>query len=266
MKNRYLPPLFNFSFNPDGWLEDVAKDAKREPWGKDYKVLEIYLRASFEIAKQQNKVYENRDDGFAFWIAGYLVNEMSDPIWLTYQTNRRADKQQWVFKKVHSGNCPIPERSVDDFQIKISPPEFNSSWSIHISQSNIDHIYKDTENVKRLKLVFGNLAENAHLIFRTVLGEIELNRKSETVIPQWYYGDYQFLMPLFLTQSEKVELAAALTPNPIMKRYEIHTLLLPHYSYAYARALVKSRASFANWMLLSPEELNNSYSEEQEVD
>lgn len=259
---KFNPPLFNFSFNPDGWLNDVVKSTKNEPWGKDNKVLELYLRATFELAKQQNKVYENEEQRIAFWKAGYLVNEMSDPTWLIYEPNKKANKQKWVFKKVHTGNCPIQDKSIDDFQIKIDPPEFNPSWSIHMNQSNIDHIYRDIENKKRLQLVFGSLAENSHLIFRTILGEIELNRKSETVIPQWYSGDYQFLMPLFLTQSNKVDLAATLSPNPTMKRYEIRTLLLPHYSYAYARALVKSRASFANWMLLSESDLNNIYTEE----
>jgi hypothetical protein len=262
---RQQPPLFNFAFHPEGWVENIEKDTKKEPWGKDNKVLELYLRAAFEIAKLQNKVYEDEASNLAFWKAGYLVNEMSDPIWLIYSSNSKANKQKWIFKKVHSGTCPLQGRNNDEFQIKITPPEFNSTWSIHISQSNIDHIYRDPENVKRLEMVFGkDLAKNTHLIFRTILGEIELNRKAETVIPQWYFGDYQFLMPLFLTQSDKVELAATLSPNPTMKRYEIRTLLLPHYSYAYARALVKSRAAFASWMLLTEAELNSVYSELEE--
>lgn len=264
---KHLPPLYNFAFHPEGWLDTIAKQTKSEPWGKDNKVLDLYLKAAFEITKQQNKVYEDETGGLAFWKAGYLVNEMSDPIWLVYQSNRRSDKQKWVFKNVHSGSCPVSGRDTDEFQVKIILPEFNQSWSIHISQQNIDHIYKDAENVKRLESVFGkDLAKNKHLIFRTVLGEIELNRKSETVIPQWYFGDYQFLMPLFLTQPEKVELAATLTPNPSMKRYEIKTLLLPHYSYAYARALVKNRAAFASWMLLTESELNTTYTETEEDD
>ena len=259
---KFQPPLFNFGFHHEGWLPDIAKDLKKEPWGKEFKVLELYLRATYEIAKQQDKVYEDEQNNIAFWKAGYLVNDMSDPIWLIYQLNPKKDKQKWLFKKVHSGNCPIVGRATDDFQIKINPPEFQPNWTIHISQSNIDHIYKDSENVVRLKSVFGEFAVNQHMIFRTVLGEIELNRKAEIVIPQWYFNDYQFLMPLFLTQPEKVELAATLSPNPAMKRYEIRTLLLPHYSYAYARSLVKSRAAFANWMLLSEEELNAVYSDE----
>lgn len=75
------------------------------------------------------------------------------------------------------------------------------------------------------------------------------------MLPQWYQGDYKFLMPLFLTQDSKVELTAALEPEPTLKRYFVKTLLFPSYAYAYARTLVKSRASFADWMMLSEEDL-----------
>ena len=74
-----------------------------------------------------------------------------------------------------------------------------------------------------------------------------------------------FLMPLFLTQSDRVELTAALEPDPTMGRYMVRTLLLPQYAYAYARALVKSRASFADWMMLSEDELNKAGADEDEA-
>lgn len=53
--------LFNFGHHyfPD-WLEKVAEVAKPERWGAKNKVLELYLRANFEIAKAQGKVYEKR--------------------------------------------------------------------------------------------------------------------------------------------------------------------------------------------------------------
>ncbi len=71
-------------------------------------------------------------------------------------------------------------------------------------------------------------------------------------------------MPLFLTQSDKVELTAVLQPDPVLKRYVVKTLLLPYYAYAYARAVVKSRASFADWMMLSEEELSKAAPEEED--
>jgi len=127
----------------------------------------------------------------------------------------------------------------------------------------------DTHNQKRLQDVFSGALGgtfNDHLIFRAIYGEIQLKRKEEVVLPQWYHADYKFLMPLFLTQPDHVELAAALEPDPPMKRYIVKTLPLPYYSHAYARALVKSRASFADWMMLPEVELNAAVGIDEDTD
>jgi hypothetical protein len=105
---------------------------------------------------------------------------------------------------------------------------------------------------------------NDHLAFRAIYGEIQLKRKEEVVLPQWYGGEYQFLMPLFLTQPDRVELTAPLQPDPALKRYVVRTLLLPHFAYAGTRALVKSRANFADWMMLSEDELKAAPTEDDE--
>lgn len=53
-------PLYNFAYHqvPD-WLDQVAEVAKSEYWGSGKKVLDLYLRANFEIAKLSNQVYED---------------------------------------------------------------------------------------------------------------------------------------------------------------------------------------------------------------
>jgi hypothetical protein len=264
-------PLFNFAWHPKGWLEEVAKIAKPEPWGARNKILELYLKANFEIAKSQAKVYEDRQGNIAFWRAGSLVNMTSDPIWLVYKKKHRQDQfpeQLWEFDKVMAGDTPKGlQRS--DFEMKYTPPEFNRDWLIHFEQTGVRHIMSDTRNQKRLQDVFSQVLGgtfNDHLIFRAIYGEIQLKRKEEVVLPQWYHGDYKFLMPLFLTQADHVELTAALEPDPPMKRYIVKTLLLPYYSYAYARALVKSRASFADWMMLPEAELNAVIDEDTDTE
>lgn len=262
--------LFNFAWHPrERWLDKTAGVVKPEPWGRDRKVLELYLHCNFEIAKAQSKVYQNRDAKIAFWRAGHLVNLTADPVWLVYEPNHQDDPP-WKLKDVVAGDPPVPGEDPDKYRIVYEPPQFDPSWTIHFAQQSLDHILRESRNRARLEAVFRNVfangAFNDHIVFRTVYAEIELKRREEVVLPQWYAGDYQFLMPLFLTQGDKVELTAALRPEPALRRYSIRTLLLPTFAYAYARAIVKSRANFADWMLLDEAELEKAVEEEDEQD
>lgn len=249
--------LYQFGYHDGKWLEDIEKVAKKEPWGKDHKILELYLRANFEIAKLQGKVYEDKTEGLAFWKAGSLVNMTSDPIWLEYKRNTKGTSY-WYFDKIITG-IP-PKGSVDDYSFIYNPPKFNRSWSIHFNQYNINHILGDDANKKRLENVFKSIFKSysEYIAFRVIYAEIELKRKEESVIPQWYMNDYQFLMPLYLTQGNKVEMTAVLSQDPTNKRYIVKTLLLPNYAYAYARAIVKSRTMFADWIQISDADLETT--------
>jgi hypothetical protein len=259
LKTKPQHPLFTFAFHEKNWLRRIAAVAKEEPWGDDrFKILEIYLKANFEIAMNQDRVYE--DEKIAFWKTGYLVNTAADSIWLIYKPNNREGSQRWVFDDVITGDCPIADHKISDFQVKYEIPEFESDWRIYISQDSIIHIIND--NRRRLQEILGDLVDNTHLLFRAIYGEIELAKKAHTVIPQWYHGDYQLLMPLHITKPE-VELMATLTPTPAQRRYDIKTLLPPHYAYAHARALVKNREA-TNWLTSVPVELLNRPIDESE--
>jgi hypothetical protein len=263
MSGPFLPSLFAFGYHPRSVWNSIASVVKEEPWGADHKVLELYIRSNFEIAQAQGKVYEDRDSGVAFWRAGSLVNLTSDAVWLQYRKNVRDDPY-WQFDRVVTGEAPDGGDG-SQWVIKYDPPEFNREWSIHFEQGAIRHILDDSANRRRLELVFNDVLGgclNEHLVFRAIYGEIQLKRKEEVVLPQWYHGEYQFLMPLFLTQGDRVELTATLQPEPALHRYVVRTLLLPTYAYAHARALVKSRANFADWMVLSETELEKAVDDE----
>src|SRR5690242_18485313 len=99
------PALMEFAFHPyPYWLDDVAATIKEEPWGHNKKALELYLRANFEIAQGQSRVYENRDKNVAFWRAGSLVSQASDPVWLVYRKNNR-DHPFWSFLRPQVGGA-----------------------------------------------------------------------------------------------------------------------------------------------------------------
>lgn len=253
-------PLFNFAFHHDKWLNEIHEVLKKEPWGEPgLKPLELYLRANFEIAKEQSKVYEDESGGVAIWKPGYLVSIASDPVYLVYKKNHVKAKQPWNFDRVHTGSSMFDTKG-HDFNVKYDAPEFNPEWRINISPKAIEHIMR--HNQPRLKEVFGDKqVTNEHLIFRVIYAELDLKKKEANVIPQWYRGEYQFLMPLSLSDPSKVELTATLQPNPTLKQYEVRTLLYPHYAYSYARSVVRNYNSFVDWL-----KLDNTHLSEEIVD
>jgi hypothetical protein len=257
--------LFDFAYHGPEWLETVDFNTKDEPWGKNRKILEIYLRSNFEIAKQQRKIYQDNKKGFAIWRAGYLVTPTMDPVWLYYEKNEEKYRQKWQFAGVKIGDCPVDGVSVNDYTVVYNPPEFHPDWNIYIDPRGFEHIL--VKNHDRLVSVFGEEANNPHRLFRTIYGEIMLEQKEAAgVIPQWYMGGYNFLMPLCLTQPNKVDLTAALTIDETMKRYQLRTLLLPHYAYANARAIAKSRTQFASWAIMEHTELDTATIDENDSD
>lgn len=243
--------LYKFAYHAPNWLENIRTNLRPEKWGKNLKVLDLYLRSNFEIAKQQGKVFEDESSGVAIWRAGHLVTPAMDPVWLYYEKNYDQYDQKWRFKEVRIGNSPIDSVNNADHVVNYSPPEFNPTWDIYIDPYSFQqHIL--VHNRDRLVSVLGEeIASNSHLVFRLIYGEIMLERKEAAgIMPQWYMNGYNFLMPLFLTSSNKVDLTAALMINETMKRYELKTLLIPSYAYANARSIVRSPVQFASWIAL----------------
>lgn len=252
-------PLYTFGFHqhPD-WLVELERIAKKEPWGKDHKILELYLRANFEIAQSQNKVYIS--DTEAYWRAGHLSTETGDPIWIKYRLNNREGKQKWVFDKFAIGLSPIQEISIEDMTVSYNPPDFFPSWSLLITPNSFEHIVD--EHKSRLEAVLGkNACDNSDFLFKAIYGELELRKKDGDAIPQWYWSQYQFLLPMSITNNKEIQLVATLSPIIESKQYQVRSILPPEYAYAYARAVVKYRTRILGWMELSADVLNSTNEE-----
>ncbi len=230
-------------------LGELSNELMIEPWGKDNKILSTYINVNFEIAFSENRIYQNEEEGVAFWKVGNLVSIAGDPLWFLYENNVRGT-QKWNYKKSYYGTLPPISNlmdSADNYQIQYETPFFNSSWQFVLEPKTIEHIM--SSNKDRLKVVFGeDLAENSHMLFRTILGELELQKKRSDVMKQWYYEKYQFLMPLYLKSPNEVSLTATLEPITDHKQYKVRTLLYPEYAYPHVRAVVRNRSAITGWM------------------
>ncbi len=237
-------------------LTDLKNSLMSEPWGANSKILSQYINVNFEIAYSEGRIYENKEQGIAFWKVGNLVSLAGDPLWFIYKLNSRGT-QIWDFKKAHFGSL-LPfsnlNKLIDDYQIQYQTPSFYSSWQFVLEPPTVEHIMN--KNKERLVSVFGvELALNSHMLFRTILGELELQKKRSDVMNQWYFGKYQFLMPLYLKNPDKVSLTATLEPLEDVKQYKVRTLLYPEFAYPHVRAVVKNRSAITGWMSVDDAEL-----------
>ena len=235
-------PLYDFAWHGNAECKTIQSTIIEEPWGEDLKHLKIYLGDNFEIAKKNNKIHVDAEK--AVWQPGYLLNKSGDPIWLTYRKNPIEGKQPWKFNKHMVSTCPVGVEA-KSLEIKYTYPDFESEFELNI---NHDHIIND--NRDRLEEVFEGIFKeklNGYLVYKAIVGEIEMQKRRNTAIPQWYMEEYQFLIPLCLKSPNNVDLVAALQPKD--KKYYVRTLLYPNQAYAHARSVVKNRLNLPHWIV-----------------
>ena len=108
----------------------------------------------------------------------------------------------------------------------------------------MEHILGDTENLERIPAKIRK-ARNLPLLFETA---VEIGRRKTVVepgliVPQGYQGKMQYLLPIYLTNEKKPDLALTLT---VMEGYYLGNTSLT-LEMAYLNARVISRP-IAPWL------------------
>jgi len=119
-------------------------------------------------------------------------------------------------------------------------PGFYPEWEIRV---NVSHILEDAENVARLPESLQG-AWNLPLLLETA---VELGRRMAAispslVVPQAFQGRIQYLMPIYLTNKDRPDLAMAL--SDLAGYYIGHTCLTLEMAYLNARLLARPTASW----------------------
>ncbi len=102
---------------------------------------------------------------------------------------------------------PLPQKPV--YHMEQSGINFNPEWPIRV---NVNHILGDEENLERIPAKIRKV-KNLPLLFETA---VELGRRKSViepglVVPQGYQGRVQYLLPVYLTNMQKPDLAMTLT-------------------------------------------------------
>ncbi|HCT91493.1 MAG TPA: hypothetical protein DF613_08970 [Lachnospiraceae bacterium] len=259
MKLKDWAYLGNYDFFTTKLRLLATNDLAPEKWsyaGKnDFGILKSYLYFTFEklwqeretAAENSKQTYIYMDENISCFNTG-LYDKAWQPIYFYCIKNPIPNYQDWRFtafynsytiKYTDMSNIASselrrasyfnePEALIYDIRLDIIP-----QW---------EHILYDEENYLRIpeqlrasgKEFCQNLISGA---INSVKKRIEANYK--TVVPQWYGGNIQLLVPLYLSNPEKPDLALVLSLSDDKTVYYGHTCLTTEMAYNNARLIAR---------------------------
>jgi len=245
----------------DKKIAKLASTLSPEKWsyqGKaDYRILSNYIFYTFEKLyteyNEANDIAKNKiifeDADKACFNTGLYDNKWQQ-IFFYCIKNKYAGYQRWKFHsfqteytlaylgvngaELHRADYfVVPSDIVYDFSYPIVP-----QW---------EHILDNDENFQRMPESVRALGKD---VCQTLIaGSIEKTKKRilanyKTVVPQWYKGKIQLLIPLYLTSGDRPDLALVLSKNEPTKQYFGHTCLTCEMAYNNARLLARPESDW----------------------
>ncbi len=260
----YVMRLYQFAFigTPEQQVkhfERIAETAVQEDWGPNYSYLQSYCYLNFEIAYAQNLLYIDAEQRFAVWRIGHLVTDDGTPIYALFFENSLQERQPFKLVSILATHNLVinyrPERNGRAERIHIATPPAPPKYQIPAYQPqyrieyNWEHYFR--EHRLRMEECLPNIPER--LRYLGVFGAVELAHRLHhlNAIPQFYNGNYQYLLPLYITHAhinKRPDIVAALREDRDRGVYTVPTLLLPEMAYANARAIATNIAQFRSWI------------------
>ena len=263
-KQMIAPDLFEFAYVPDwyGHLAELEKLALPESWkfrkpsretkNADTPILERYIHTIFRKQvidfnsesdpRKADSIFHLENECVCFHTGLYTPQYKG--IYGYFERNNFSDSLRvWYFR----GFCdelspklryiePLPQKPV--YHMAQSGINFNPEWPIRV---NVNHILGDEENLERIPAKIRKV-KNLPLLFETA---VELGRRKSViepglVVPQGYQGRVQYLLPVYLTNMQKPDLAMTLT---VMDGYYLgNTCLTLEMAYLNARVVARPMA------------------------
>jgi hypothetical protein len=240
--------FFAFAFMPDtdAQLRALAADAEPEDWvyqytpsDHPYPILFNYVRYTYRRVAEESKIALSDDGQFACFNTG-LVTAHQEPIYASFETNRKDGAQPWFFKgwfrrgRWELNRFPeLPELAhyFDDPTMLVLDLRKDLRVNVeHIIEENRDRIpepYRTMEDFTLQALLKGAI-DNARERVR---------RSYKTAIPQYYKGQVQLLLPLCFKDPQRAELALVVERHQTF--YRAATCLTLDMAYNNARQLAR---------------------------
>jgi len=214
-------------------------------FSEDKPVLASYILNTYKrIIQEGNKLLVTSDEKFSCFHTG-LFSSSRLPIYVIFEKNSFIGRQYWKFLKFSLKSDrqllamgKLPEMC--DYSLIPSDFVFNPTKEIVPSINHIlyDHPWRYSCEFQKLsKMARENLMDGA-----LRRAEYLIRQTSTMVVPQYYMGTIQLLMPLCLMEDEP---EIALILEAVGDSYRANTVLPLDWAYMNARVITKPNA---NWL------------------
>lgn len=244
------------------FLCEVASKAMPEKWRYenyespiDLPILRSYIEHTYYRLKEENKVLRSHRQNTVLFNLGLLERQFLRDIYIeadmkTLHISEELEipvleKPRLVFEEDHqvrnySGAPQLPE-----YFTRMDQVVFNPDLEIHLRWT---HIFEERATERMPKNLIGENQEKRQEVVRNFRGNAEILRKLarrnyKMVVPQYYNGQIQFLLPVYLGTTFEgtpdFALVLSLDTESDPPVYVATTILTVEMAYQNARLLAK---------------------------
>ncbi|HCO69899.1 DUF3825 domain-containing protein [Mesotoga sp. B105.6.4] len=248
------------------FLDRILEIAMPEDWDFYHEyfrhsILKSYIENTYYRAKSEEKIVSNKNEGLSAFNTGLLANRfdvssIGSGVSEIYIIARIMDKQ-FIYPRYERPEVCISRVEYDQlfsrvpeipsFFERIEDVLFNPDRDVHSDAKGMLHIIGDNRDRFPQKLQ----EESDHQLRQLLMAAIErtkmlAKRNYKLVVPQFYSGKIQFLMPIFLSGDLSRDPDFALVLNPLrssdsdkVNSYEATTIITLDMAYKNARLIAK---------------------------
>lgn len=236
------------------FLEELAGMAIPEKWTYDfyqskqqYPILKSYIEKTYERLKQQNRVI--RVDNKVLFNTG-LINVYFKEIYVLGEADPEFPQRIVNARPILESDRIILETfknqkpAMATFFSKITDVVFDPDLEV-----NTDDIHIIDDNFERIPVQYRSMKKSQ--IFALFQAAIEFarvmaRRNYKMVVPQYYMGKIQFLMPIYLSGEFSGRPDFALVLEKLGNAYRGNTILTLDMAYQNARLIAKPDSTWLN--------------------
>lgn len=233
---------------PERWQSDEMDGGRRRFPEGNMEILASYLNFTFMRLQEEAKIIYSEDGCRACFNTGLLGRKYGGDIYAFFDRNRNGgSNQDWFFKQFATQSDAMRRNLMNGFSGSPEVAEYYNAENYRDLFFNLeyttivvaDHIVED--NISRFPEM---MRDNLHLASAALQGAVDklysqVRRNYKLAVPHWHDGHIQLLLPLFLSDPHKADLALVVERVDAQKCYVARTILTMDMAYKDARLICR---------------------------